>query len=368
MADVWDAAVIGGGFFGCAVARHLRGHHPRVVVLEQRADLLQRASYANQARVHGGYHYPRSPLTAHRSRVNFPRFVRDYADCVAADFAKYYAVARQSSKVTGRYFERFCARIGAPLRPAPPAIVRLFNPETVEAVFQVEEVAFDAVRLKERMRRDLDAAGVAVRLSAGVERLAPGPGGLVRLECDSDTLVARQAFNCTYSGLNTLLRRLGAPPLPLKLELTELALVEVPAELQHVGVTVMCGPFFSCMPFPARGVHSLSHVRYTPHFSWQEGPDAPPPPPLPTVRSNFTRMARDAARYLPLMAKCRCVNSLWEVKAVLPASETDDSRPILFQKHVGLPNHHCVLGAKLDNVYDVLDEIEKFCSNPQVAA
>ena len=28
------------------------------------ADLMQRASYANQARVHNGYHYPRSLLTA----------------------------------------------------------------------------------------------------------------------------------------------------------------------------------------------------------------------------------------------------------------------------------------------------------------
>ena len=26
----------------------------------------------------------------------------------------------------------------------------------------------------------------------------------------------------------------------------------------------MCGPFFSAMPFPARGLHTLSHVRYTP--------------------------------------------------------------------------------------------------------
>ena len=33
---------------------------------------------------------------------------------------------------------------------------------------------------------------------------------------------------------------------------------------------------------------------------------------------------------------------------MLPSSETDDSRPILFRKHVGLPNLHCILGAKID--------------------
>jgi glycine/D-amino acid oxidase-like deaminating enzyme len=368
MDGLYDAAIIGGGFFGCAVARHLARSSRRVAVLEQRADLLQRASYANQARVHGGYHYPRSPLTAHRSRVNFPRFLRDYSDCVFTDFAKYYAVARASSKVTARFFERFCQRIGAPLRPAPPEVVRLFNPDTVEAVFRVEEVAFDAVKLKGRLRHELEAAGVEVRLNTTVERLAPAPAGRVRLECAGGTLEARQVFNCTYSGLNTLLRGLGAPPVPLKMELTELALVEVPPALRGLGVTVMCGPFFSCMPFPARGLHSLSHVRYTPHRSWQEGPGEPPPPPAPAARSNFTRMARDAARYLPLVGACRQAGSLWEVKAVLPASEGNDSRPILFLKHAGLPNHHCLLGAKLDNVYDVLDEIDRLSSQPPVAA
>lgn len=361
----YDAAVIGGGFFGCAVALRLRRYRPRVVLLEQRGDLLQRASYANQARVHGGYHYPRSPLTAERSRVNFPRFVKDYADCIDTSFVKYYAVARQSSKVTGRFFEHFCRRIGAPIAPAPAEIVRLFNPDTVEAVFRVEEVAFDAGRLKERLRRELAAAGVVVRLSTSVTNLAPGDGGRVCLETTTGNVEAEQAFNCTYSELNTLLKARGAA-IPLKLEMTELSLVEPPPPLKRIGVTVMCGPFFSCMPFPARGLHSLSHVRYTPHYSWQDG--ANEPAPRPAVRTNFVRMMRDAARYLPLMSACRYEGSLWEVKTVLPASEANDSRPILFQRHAGVPNHHCILGGKLDNVYDVLDEIDKLYPQSQVAA
>jgi glycine/D-amino acid oxidase-like deaminating enzyme len=366
MDGLYDAAVIGGGFFGCAVACHLARSRRRVVLLEKCADLLQRASYANQARVHHGYHYPRSPLTAHRSRVNFPRFRRDYPDCIVADFAKYYAIARTSSKVTARFFERFCARLGAPLAPAPAEVVHLFNSDTIEAVYRVEEVAFDAVKLKEHMRRELQAAGVEVRLSTSVEQLAAAPAGRVRLHAAGGSVEAGQVFNCTYSGLNVLLRRLGGPLIPLKLELTELALVEVPPALRALGVTVMCGPFFSCMPFPARGLHSLSHVRYTPHLSWPDG--AGEPPPAPAVPSNFVRMARDAARYLPLASAFRYAGSLWELKTVLPASEINDSRPILFLRNTGLPNHHCILGGKLDNVYDVLDEIDKLFSQPQVAA
>jgi len=63
--------VVGGGFFGCSLAVHLRdAGGGEVVLVEVGAVLLQRASYTNQARVHTGYHYPRSLLSALRSRVN----------------------------------------------------------------------------------------------------------------------------------------------------------------------------------------------------------------------------------------------------------------------------------------------------------
>jgi glycine/D-amino acid oxidase-like deaminating enzyme len=363
-----DAAVIGGGFFGCVLARELRRHVRRVVVLEKEDDLLQRASYANQARVHNGYHYPRSLRTAFRSRVNFPRFLADYADCVDRHFCKYYAIARHFSKVTAHYFEIFCRQIGAPLARAPASVRRLFDPDTVEEVFQVEECAFDAIKLKHRLRRELDEIGVEVRLNSTVLSVRPAPaaGLSVRYRNTEGTaeLRAAQVFNCTYSQINQLLRASGLALLPFKHEWTEIALVEVPAPLRDLGITVMCGPFFSCMPFPARGLHSLSHVRYTPHLAWQDRADDPvesgPRPEWRSRPTHYPLMVRDAARYLPLLGQCRYCDSLWEVKTVLADSETSDSRPILFQQHAGLPHLHCIMGAKIDNVYDVMDEVRHF--------
>jgi hypothetical protein len=125
----------------------------------------------------------------------------------------------------------------------------------------------------------------------------------------------------------------------------------------------MCGPFFSLMPFPPQGLHTLSHVRYTPHRSWVDsgGPHHDPYEDLDRSprQSNFSYMLRDAERYLPALRGCLHVDSLWEIKTVLPASEADDSRPILLRSHFGMPGLHCVLGAKIDNVYDALDEIER---------
>jgi glycine/D-amino acid oxidase-like deaminating enzyme len=360
------ATVIGGGFYGCMLAVHLAEAGLRVTLCEKHDDILGRASHANQARVHNGYHYPRSLLTALRSRANFPRFEREFAECIDGSFEKYYAIASRNSHVTARHFAGFCGRIGAPLRPAPDRVRRLFDPHHVEAVFAVEEHAFDAVRLRRATWTRLVDAGVDVRLGVEVRSLRrASPRGLRVEVAGTDGVVAWEAdrvFNCTYSGLNTVLARSGIPPIPLKHEITELALVEMPEELADVGVTVMCGPFFSCMPFPSRGLHSLSHVRYTPHATWHDSDAAAASDPDSLLagfprRTRFPLMVRDAARYLPAIAAARHVDSLWEVKTVPPANERDDGRPILLEENVGLPGLTCVLASKIDNVFDMLDAV-----------
>jgi glycine/D-amino acid oxidase-like deaminating enzyme len=367
MGSEWDAAIIGGGFFGCMTALALSRHGRRVVVLEKHDRLLGRASYHNQARIHNGYHYPRSLRTAASSRLNFPRFVRQFADCVDSSFAQYYAVARLFSKVTARQFRAFFDRLGAPLEPAPEAVRRLFNPDLVEDVFRVTEYAFDAARLGQRLQQQLAEAGVEVRYQTEAIRVSLRTDGrlLLRLvsQCGEDEVAAGEAYSCTYAQTNKLLAGSGLPLIPLQHELTEIALVEVPPPLRRAGVTLMCGPFFSVMPFPPRGLHSLSHVRYTPHDAWQDGDgpyrDAHAELVRRPRRSRFSWMMQDAARYLPLLRDCRQRDSLWEIKTILPRSAEDDSRPILFRAHHGLPNLHCVVGGKIDNVYDLIDELDR---------
>lgn len=361
----YDTVIVGGGFFGCCLALHLQQTlGRRVVVLERETELLQRASYANQARVHNGYHYPRSLLTALRCRVNFPRFVADYEACIVRDFTKYYAVGRRFSKVTARQYLQFCERIGAPIAPAPKAVRKLFDPHLVDDVFTVTEFAFDAVKLKELVAARLREAGIEVRLGTEAETVRAAAAGGLEVECagpgGTDRLAARGVLNCTYSRINRLLAASGLPTLYLKHELTEMALVEVPAELRHCGITMMCGPFFSVMPFPPLGLHTLSHVRYTPHCEWRDGGGGDYRDPYDLFvrlgkRTRFPHMVRDVARYLPLLAGCRYVDSIWEVKTVLPKSEVDDSRPVLYRRDCGLPHLTSLMGGKIDNIYDILE-------------
>lgn len=363
----YDAVVIGGGIVGCTVALYLKDCMERVVILEREGDLLQRASYANQARVHNGYHYPRSLLTALRSRVNFPRFVADYHDCIDRSFDKYYAIGKHFSKVTSQQFRTFCNRIGAVLEPPSKEMRSLFNRDLIEDVFLVRECAFNAVKLKSKLRAGLLNKAIDFRLGCNVAMVSQIEDSLLEVSFQVDGqnggVRGRHVFNCTYSRLNQILAASRLPVVPLKHELTEIALLEMPPHLRNIGITVMDGPFWSSMPFPPRALHSLSHVRYTPHHVWLDDPGGTWVDSYAYLErarriSRCVHMIKDAQRYVPSLGDCRHADSIWEIKTVLPGNELDDGRPILFRSDHGLKNLTCILGGKIDNIYDVLHEIE----------
>lgn len=361
-----DVVVIGGGFYGTVIATYLAKHHGLdVVVVELGHDLLSRASYGNQARVHNGYHYPRSFTTAYRSHVNLPRFVADWPEAVKTDFTKLYAIARRNSKVSAQQFQRFCGSIDAKIEPAEPALKGLFDATLIEEVFLVQEYAFDATVLAESAKHDLDEQGIPVHFHTRVTAVRATEAGRLAVTAESTrggetTLTANYVFNCTYSGLNQVGGDVSPTRTRLKHEIAEMALVRLPAELEGVSVTVMDGPFFSVMPFPPLALSTLSHVRYTPHLHWADERGVDPYETLDAYEreSRADRMIRDASRYLPPLADANHEGSLFEVKTVLVNSEGDDGRPILFERDPNLAGYYSVLGGKIDNVYDMLERLE----------
>jgi hypothetical protein len=344
------------------LASFLGEQRQNVLIVERGADILTRASYVNQARVHNGYHYPRSFLTAFRSFINFPRFCLEFRSCINDEFDKIYAIARRNSKVNALQFRKVCEKIGAPIKPAPQSIRGLFDETLIEAVFVVKEFAFDAVELRRICRERLDSSGVNIRLNTSAENIiSRNDGGLGVVLSDGSIVSGRQVYLCNYAQINTLLHNSGLPLLPMKHEITEIAFIEVPDRLKTLGITVMDGPFFSTMPFPPKNLHSLSHVRYTPHEHWldhQQHRNAYQYLDRLELRSNQVFMLRDAQRYLPILREATYVSSLFEIKTVLIDNEIDDGRPILLRNDYGLKNLCVVMGSKLDNIYDVLHALK----------
>ena len=355
--DPADVIIIGGGFYGCCLALFLRSCFDNVILLEAENELLTRASFGNQARVHTGYHYPRSFVTAMRSQALCQRFSKDFAGAIYRDFTMLYAIARSGSKTTPRRFQSMFETLGAPVLEADEDEIARFDDSRVSAVFRCEEYAFDALKLRQTLARRLGVSGVVCHKNARVSRVVPGERGgpsAVHVQ-DFGTLTANLVVDCTYGQFDGFVSSSPADPPLLKYELAEVALIEPPAELRGYGVTVMDGPFFSTMPFPACDCYSLTHVRYTPHAAWLRSSDRPAT--VSNRSSHWLHMVRDAKRYVPSMASAKWKRSVFEIKTVLWRSESGDGRPILVEtdaRHGGILR---VVGGKLDNIYDLFDAL-----------
>jgi glycine/D-amino acid oxidase-like deaminating enzyme len=353
---MFDFAIVGAGFFGARLALLLARQGCRVVLLERGAAICSRASWKNQARIHNGYHYPRSLSTARGSHEHYDRFIHEMADCVFQSFDHVYAIARNGSATNASQFIRFCRVLGLELKAARRADRALLNSDLVEDAFCVREAAFDCTAVRNKLAKALlGEPRITLKTDEPCDSIQL-EGSTVAIAGSSRLWRARGVFIVAYAGINSILRSSGLPALDLKAELAEVCIVKVPPVLQGRGFTFMDGPFFSLMPFPAEKAHSLTHVRYTPKLSWHLQTEAADPYEVAdSVRQStrFAYMRADARRFVPAISGTTYIRSLFEVKSIPNRNEADDARPILLRRHCSDPLVVSVLGSKFDSVFEL---------------
>lgn len=363
-----DVLVLGAGAFGLYGACVAAERGLRVLVVTPDAVPFARASHANQARLHNGYHYPRSVGTAMQSSAYFDRFTEEFPDCMADSFTKIYAIARSFSFTSPGAFRRFCATVEIPVRERDPS--EWFRPGTVDAAYECREAGFDFERLRDRFwARATAHSGVKVRFGCRVGAASVVDGAWSVALTDSTCVRTRQVLNATYASTNQVLKIFSQELLPVRYELCEIVLGRPAPRLAAVGITVMDGPFFSVMPFGQGGLHSLSAVDHTPRLSSDErlpvlpcqsgrvdcSPDAladcatcPVRPP-----SGASGMQQLARRYLHPDLYLDVESSLYAIKPVLDTSVVDDSRPTLIIHHRSDPDLITVFSGKINTVFDL---------------
>lgn len=372
MKQKYDRIIIGAGLYGLYSALFCGKKGQSVLVLECDPTPFRRATYINQARVHQGYHYPRSISTAMKSAGYFEKFNRDFAFCVNQEFNKVYATSSKYSWSSGAQFKKFCKAANIPCEELPPQ--KFFKDGMCDGVFLTREYTYDAMLLKDYYLQQLSTLN-NVTISYGVN--------ITSIERDADSYVVHtgqsQSFstgfllNATYAGTNQILEMLGYEKFGIKYELCEIILCEVNDALREYGFTVMDGPFFSIMPFGKTGLHSLTSVTFTPHtvsydalpsFACQEKSggycsvrhlgncnDCPAKP-----KTAFPYMANLARKYLKDEYGFTYEKSLFSMKPILMSSEIDDSRPTVIRVYSKNPTCVGVLSGKINTVYD-LDEV-----------
>lgn len=370
-----DKLIIGAGLYGLYAALYCARKGQRVTVLEIESAPFTRATYINQARVHMGYHYPRSLATARKSAGYFKRFVEDYDFCILFDFDQVYATSSHFSWTDAKEFQKFCRDADIPCKQLP--VEEYFKEGICDGAFLTREYTYDAHILRDYFMEELARfPGVQICYERQISRI-------VKQERTYDITAVFQGkeehyeapfvLNATYASVNQVLEKVEgvlAEPFGLKYELCEIILCRVNDKLKNVGLTVMDGPFFSIMPFGKTGCHSLTSVTFTPHDTsydttpqfpcgkegncsgeWLGNCDSCDRRP----KSAWEYMSALARKYMREEYEFSYERSLFSMKPILKASEIDDSRPTVIKTISMEPTFISVLSGKINTVYD-LDE------------
>ncbi len=378
MANKYDRIIIGAGLYGLYSALFCGQRGLSVLVLEKEIDAFSRATYINQARVHMGYHYPRSLSTAMKSAGYFKRFVDDYGFCIHSKFDQIYATSENFSWTNAQQFIDFCKAAGIRCDEVPAS--RWFQYKMCDGAFYTEEYTYDAHVLRDFFLEELSKlSNVTVRYESDIKEIVQGADSYcVRLE-SGEEFESGFVLNATYASVNQILDKVKSDKeadkesFAIKYELCEIIICDVDDNLKGVGLTVMDGPFFSIMPFGLTGTHSLTSVTFTPHatsydkvptFGGQNGLTGYSCTPEKLGNCNrcpnkpesaWEYMSHLARKYIKPEYGFKYRESLFSMKPILKSSEIDDSRPTAIKVHSNKPTFISVLSGKINTVYD-LDE------------
>jgi len=368
----YDFLIIGGGIFGCYAALYLARKGRRVCLVEKEKALFKKASIVNQARLHSGYHYPRSVATAVMSDDYKERFIKEHAPFIHSQFEKYYAIDKFGSLTDAAQFERFCHFIGIKFK-----LVKrhpLFNFQRLEALYLTKEYTFDPILMGEFYKQQLEE-------NPRIEILRYTK--ILEAECGTNewkiayqnidnqcitSLKAAAVINATYCGSNGINRLFGLSEIDLMHEISEITFLNS-NELKNIGLTVMDGQFGSIMPYGKSNLLSLSSVAYTHHkvsfdrqpvFDCQKkNPECQPNflsncnfcPAKPT--SNYRKMVSQIRHYFSENVQLHYYYSFFTIKSKLKANHIDDGRPTEVNLLHENPHFYCIFAGKINSIYEV---------------
>lgn len=370
MSNSINKIIIGAGIYGLYAAHYCAKKGEHIILLEYDDEAVSRATYINQARVHNGYHYPRSYSTAIKSAKYFDRFNKDFEFAVNKSFEKIYATSKEYSWTSADQFEKFCDYSN--VRCEKINSNKYFKENMVDGAFLTEEYTFDAMVIKEYFLNELKKYdNVNIIYGARIDTIDK-LDKVYRIALENgEVLESGFVLNATYASTNQIAKKAGYEPFKIKYEICEIILCKTTKNLKDVGITVMDGPFFSVMPFGLTEYHSLTSVTFTPHitsydllptFECQKNNKCSPEQlencnsckDKPKTAWNY--MNNLAKKYLTEEIGLTYEKSLFSVKPILMASEIDDSRPTVIKQFSVNPTFISVLSGKINTIYD-LDEV-----------
>ena len=288
--------VLGGGWYGCHLASTLIADGHSVELHEIAGRLFSGASGSNPARLHEGFHYPRSGLTRQHCQQHRAEFLSVYGHLTEGVPVNLYAVAASDSLVDfGTYCKVLAGEVEF-LRVYDPAVYGLQN---VEGAVLTGERHIVIARACAHFQQ---ALGDVVKY-----RVAPG-------------LVDDPAWDMT---IDATFCANGAANVD-RYEPCVTGILEGPTDK---AVTIMDGPFGSVYPWnEERGLSSLTSASLTPFSksctSWGQARALLDEVDVVAAQARCEAMVEQMAHYWPGVRAYRIVDHKLSIRA-MPRSGAD---------------------------------------------
>jgi len=332
--------------FGVTAAVELSNAGYTVTLYEQQDDILKAASGSNHWRLHRGYHYPQSSVTAEKTLETEPLFHKRYADAVIEGTDHYYAIAEDSWVGFDDYAD-FMDSHGLEYETVDSELV---NNDRIEQVVQVNENHVSVEELRQLCWDELREAGVRTQLETTVPSIEAVE--------DADYFVI-----ATYANLNTLLTDGHELRRKYKYEVCEVPMVTLPDSYAGTNIIVVYGPFMSIDPWGETDhflMGDYNNMRH--HSTTGYVPEVPDKfeeflnrglITEPEI-SNFDSFREHGRKYIPGVGDAEYAGSFFTIRTILPDVEETDARPTLVDQS---GNVITVFGGKLATSVSTAKEV-----------
>ena len=369
----YDLVIIGCGIYGLYISNLKIFENKSILIIEMDDEPFARASFVNQARLHNGYHYPRSLSTANDTHKYFDRFQQEFNYAINSSFYNVYAIANKDSLTTKEKFEIFCKQASIPFEEIDSK--KYFKKDMVSAAYKVKEYIFDTNKIKEKLLNDIKNKNITIKYSCYISSVETKNDEYNLTLNNGDLIVTPLVINTTYASVNLINKMFTAKLLKLKYELCEVELGIPSIELKDYSFTIMDGEFFSTMPFGNSEYHTLTSVHFTPHeTSYDETPkfdcqckhsncgeniifNCNKCPYKPESKNR--EMLDLFNKYLLDKYKFEYKKSLYAIKPILLDCEENDARPTIIERHSSNPTFISCLSGKVSTIYLMEEFIKK---------
>lgn len=294
-------AVAGAGIYGATAAVRLaeRGHQ---VHLFDPLGIIRAASAINQYRVHSGYHYPRSAETIAEVLEARGEFLEAFAPAIVRNSRHYYAIPKEGSATPADVYSRLMAGHGLRLAACRPPWMDF---GFIDRCYEVDEHIYDPDALRRLVEERIRSLPIRFYRREFLHSMRAGYDFVVWATYGMNS--SRHVFNFA------------------KFQVAEKMLIELPAELRHIALVVVDGPFTAFDPYGSSQCSLFGSAKNTNHWSTTD-PAEPVPAPYAGLlnvsdwtRVPFTRfeaMRRDCALAVPTAKHARYIGSRFTIRVV----------------------------------------------------